>query len=282
MKVAVTGGSGSIGAYTVKEFTEHGYEVRNFDIAARTGEGVPCTRVDFSNFGDVVSVLQGYDAIVHLAAIIAPGRTSNNQIYRTNVVSTFNVLEAASLLGIRKICLASSINAIGAAFNVENHFKYFPVDEEHPRNPDEAYGLSKQTGEILADGFALRFPEMTISSMRYPAVFTPERYAMLDGETPKRRKALWCGADIRDIVRANRLAIEAEWTGHEVFFLNMANTTSETPTAELIATYFPDVELREEFPGNKALISSRKAERLLGWKAELDFREEKQKYSKGS
>ena len=106
MRIAITGGSGKIGVYTVREFQEHGYEVRNLDAVRPSHENLPTTIVDVAHFGDLVSCLNGFDAIVHLGAIVAPGRTSNNTLFRTNTQGTFNVLEAASVLGIKKVCLA--------------------------------------------------------------------------------------------------------------------------------------------------------------------------------
>jgi len=199
MRIAITGGSGRIGVYTVREFQEHGYEVRNLDVVRPPQDNIPTTIVDMTHFGDLVSCLNGFDAIVHLGAIAAPGRTSNNAIFRTNTQSTFNVLEAASVLGIKKVCLASSINALGMGYNLEQRFRYFPVDERHPCQPDEAYGLSKQVGEVVAEAFGLRFPWMTLCSMRYPAVFTPELYEILDRAAPHRRKLLWAYADVREV-----------------------------------------------------------------------------------
>ncbi len=171
MRIAVTGGIGRIGIYTVRELQNHDYEVRNLDAVRPAQKNIPTTIVDLANFGDLVSCLNGFDTVVYLGAIAAPGRTSNNAVFRVNTQSTFNVLEAASILGIKKICLASSINALGMGYNLERLFQYFPIDEQHPCQPDEAYGLSKKVGEVTADAFSLRFPWMTICSMRYPGGF---------------------------------------------------------------------------------------------------------------
>jgi nucleoside-diphosphate-sugar epimerase len=274
MRIAVTGGSGTIGNFTVRELQQSGHEVRNFDAIRPSGAGVSTSRVDVTNLGDLVSCLNGYEAIVHLAAIVAPGRTSNNEIFRVNAQSTFNVLEAASILGIKHVVLASSINAVGMHFNVEPRFQYLPLDEDHCCGPDEAYGLSKRVGEITADGFALRFPDMTISSLRYPAVITPERYPLLEREADHRHKILWAWADVREIARANRLAVETTRPGHEVYFLTADHTMSMTPSMELVAQWFPGIDVRAEITGCGALISSRKAAELLRWKHERDFETE--------
>jgi nucleoside-diphosphate-sugar epimerase len=275
MRIAVTGGSGRIGSFTIRELLANGYEVRNLDHRPPEERHCPFTRVDMMDFGEVVDTLRGFEAVVHMAAIPAPIGHSNNLVYRNNTQSTFNVLEAASILGIRKLCLASSINAVGASFNRERHFRYLPLDEDHPCSPDEAYGLSKLEGEIAANGFALRYREMTLCSMRYPAVILPDGYADVPGRESGRYRTLFAYVDIREAARANRLALEVEWTGHEAFFINADHIFSTQPTAEMLAEYYPEVPLNREFGKWEAPICTEKAERLLGWRHAFDYRERK-------
>lgn len=254
-----------------RELLAAGHVVHNFDQVKCTVSGIHTIPLDVTNFGDVVSAFRGYDGIVHLAAISAPNRAPNNRIFRDNTQSTFNVLEAASILGIRHVVLTSSINAMGMAFNVQPCVHYFPVDEAHPCAPDEAYGLSKLIGEIVADGFARRFPDMTICSLRFPMVAMPEFYRGSGRDADFWRKCLWAFCDGREVARAVRLGLEAEWRGHEAFLLAADHTPSPVPSAELAAQWYPDVPLRAPLPGHAAFVSAAKAERLLGWKHERTF-----------
>ncbi|MCB1103192.1 MAG: NAD(P)-dependent oxidoreductase [Opitutaceae bacterium] len=270
-RIALTGGSGGIGAVIAKELIAAGHVVHNFDQTKLAMPGIHTVIIDVANFGDLISGLKSYDAIVHLAAISAPGRGSSNRIFQVNTQSTFNVLEAASILGIRHVVLASSLNAMGMTFNLKPCVHYLPLDEDHPCEPDEAYGLSKLVGETVADGFARRFPEMTICSLRFPMVVMPDFYRKSGRDEQFWKRALWSFCDAREAARAVRLGLDATWRGHEVFLLAADHTPSPVPSAELAAQWYPDVPLRSPLPGHAAFVSAAKAERMLGWKHERTF-----------
>ena len=78
----------------------------------------PAAKVNCEDLGEVVSVTAGADAIVHMAAYPSPGPVTENIVFRTNTMDNWNVLEAAEINGIRKIVMASSINALGAAHQI--------------------------------------------------------------------------------------------------------------------------------------------------------------------
>jgi len=254
-----------------RELLAAGHVVHNFDQVKCTVSGIHTIPLDVTNFGDVVSAFRGYDGIVHLAAISAPNRAPNNRIFRDNTQSTFNVLEAASILGIRHVVLTSSINAMGLVFNLKPCVHYFPVDEDHPCAPDEAYGLSKLVGEIVADGFARRYPEMTICSLRFPVIVMPQYYRSADCDVEFWRKNLWTYCDSREAGRAACLSLEAKWRGHEVFFITADHSPSPEPSVKIAAQWYPDVPFKRPLEGNAPLVSSDKALRLLGWRHERTF-----------
>ena len=134
-KVVVTGGSGRLGTWVVKEFVDHGYTVVNADIKPPGGESLCRTVIlDLKELGGVYGVFEEADAVVHLAAIPSPGGHPNEVVYHNNVMSTFNVLEAAAGLGIRKVVIASSESSYGICF-AKHRFgpQYVPIDEEHPQ-----------------------------------------------------------------------------------------------------------------------------------------------------
>ena len=115
MKVLVTGGSGRAGKYVIKELLDNGHSVVNADmingyLEDRNPE-LNFKKIDFTDYGQTIFAADQCDAIIHLAAIPNPGVIPNQEVFRVNMLSTFNILEAAEEKGIEKIVLASSVNA---------------------------------------------------------------------------------------------------------------------------------------------------------------------------
>lgn len=276
MKVAVTGGSGVVGRYTIRELIQRGSEVLNIDRRPPKDDLCKFLAVDLTDHDAVTRSLAGFDAVIHLAAHPSPFGRQPHLIYTENTVSNYNVLDASAALGIRKVCLASSVNAIGMSYSRNPFYDYLPVDEVHPGRPEDCYSVSKWCCELQADACARLHPGMTISSMRYHWVTEPEKHyaglAAMDPNEERDRNGLWSYIDIRDVVRANVSAIEASWTGHERFFITANDTHSKLASMELVQRFKPDLPLRTPLPGHNALISNAKAKRLLRWEPEHSWR----------
>src|SRR5215216_5987461 len=176
MRVVVTGGSGLAGRAVVADLMEHGFDVMDVDLVPSEGPA-PFLRADLGDLGQVYGCLRDAEAVVHFAAIPRPTFDVPEVVFRTNVMSTFNVLEAASTLGINRVVYASSVSVLGFPFFVRPFAPdYVPVDEAHPLLPQDPYALSKQIGEELADGFA-RCGRLTVVSLRFPWIHTPRTFA---------------------------------------------------------------------------------------------------------
>ncbi|MCZ7648165.1 MAG: NAD(P)-dependent oxidoreductase [Planctomycetota bacterium] len=279
MKVVVTGSTGKVGRATVEHLRAEGYDVRSTDRRPPDGHEHGFRMADLANFGEAVGVLEGCEALVHLGAIPSLYGRPSHDVFANNALGAFNVLEAARMLGIKKVCLASSVNALGLSYSREPRFDYFPVDEEHPTYCEESYGLSKWVGEQVADCFARRYEDMTISSLRYHGVTNEESYDRWyrpenRGDPYDSRKHLWAYSDIRDVVRANRLALEAGWKGHEVFYITNDDSSQTVPSAELAQRCFPGVPLKKPLDGFASFFDNSKAKRLLKWKPEHTWRKQ--------
>lgn len=271
MRVAVTGGSGRLGRATVRELLAHGHEVVNLDRRAAAIPGAAFTAIDVLRPADVLNGLNGCDAVVHLAGVPSPARADAADLFGTNVIGTWNVLEAAAQLGIARLCLASSINAVGMIYNREVRFDYLPLDEDHPCRPDETYGLTKLLGEQMAEAWVRRDPARSVSSMRYSYVATAEEAPSRspscgDGQDDRAFAQLWSIAVVEEVARANRLAIERAIRGHETYFITAAETSTATPSRQLTEEFFPHVPIRGNLSDRAPLISPAKAERALGWR----------------
>lgn len=276
MRVAVTGGSGLAGRAVVADLAAHGFEATNVDLVPSDGPA-PFRRVDVEDLGQVYGALRGAEAVVHLAAIPRPTFDVPEVVFRTNVMGAFNVLEAAAALGVRRVVTASSVSVLGFPF-FERPLTpaYVPIDEEHPRLPQDAYALSKLIGEEIAEGFARR-GALDVVSLRFPWIHTPETFAMqivpLQSEPAAGASNLWSYIDARDVGAAVRLALAADVRGHEAMFVAAADSFMEIPSPELVREFHPTAIIRDGFAGNASLLSGEKAARVLGFRPRHSWRE---------
>ncbi len=247
------------------------------ETAASVAEGnVEMVIIDLSDYGAVLSALEGADAVVHLAAIPNPNQAPWPEVYANNTVSSYNVLHAAATLGIRKVCSASSINATGAAYSRSPRFDYFPLDERHPTYNEDPYSLSKWVGELQGDSIARRFEGMTIASLRFHGIRQgpPDPHAVRQAWARRlppaeiaanRARNLWGWVGIDACARACRLSIEAGYPGHEAFYIVAPYTYMEEPSLELAHQFYPDVPVRGDLSDHRGFFDTSKATRLLGW-----------------
>ncbi len=205
MRIFFTGGSGKAGKHVAPYLAAQGHQVTNADLVPLRHPAVADLRVDLTDAGQTYSALAGlatfdeldlpeqptYDAVVHFAAVPAILLTSDATTYATNVLSTYNVLEAATRLGVRKIVFASSETTYGVCFaQGERRPVYLPVDEEHPTVPEDAYAMSKVAGEVTARSFQAR-TGADVYGLRINNVIEPHEYAeKFPRSSPTRR----CGA----------------------------------------------------------------------------------------
>ncbi|WP_078546185.1 NAD-dependent epimerase/dehydratase family protein [Litchfieldia alkalitelluris] len=269
-KVVVTGGSGLLGSAVIQEFLDHDYEVINADIKYPKETLCKTVITDLTNLGEVYGVLSGADAVVHLAAIPVAYSHPNEVTFENNVMSTYNILEAAANLGIKKAVISSSESSYGICFSKQNLApQYVPIDEEHPQLPEESYGLSKIVNEKTADMIHAR-TGMQVVSMRLGNVISPEMYKNFPDfiHNPELRKTiLWSYIDTRDAASAYRLAIETDGLGSVALNIGADETSMDIESKKLIAECFPEVkDFRGELSGFAPLLNSEKAKQLLNWK----------------
>lgn len=285
MKIAVTGGNGRFGRVVVKYLAQGDHTVLNIDrVESETSptndhQHVRFVGLDLSDLAALTRALDGCDAVVHLAAIPSPINFPAPDVYVNNTVTSYNVLFAASKLGIRKVCLASSVNAVGGAYSRAARYDYFPVDEQHPTYNEDVYSLSKWVMEMQADSFARRhnLDGMTLVSLRFHGLHTltvrrtRESLAQLDPTVQQRiTNHLWGYTDIDAAARACGAAIRATYTGHEVFFIVAPTTvlTEDVSSLELAQQFHPNVPINGDLSGNTGFYNCAKAGQLLGWRHE--------------
>lgn len=169
MKILVTGGIGKVGGPVVSRLTRSGHQVTVLDRRA-TGDSLGVRCVDITDFAALSEQVRGHEAVVHLAALPAPGLAPGPETFRINCTGTFNVFEAAAAAGIRRVVCASSINALGFNFGIKTFdIQYFPIDEEHPSFTTDPYSFSKQVTEEIA-AYYWRREGITSVCLRLPMV----------------------------------------------------------------------------------------------------------------
>jgi nucleoside-diphosphate-sugar epimerase len=283
MKIAVTGGSGKAGRAVVRDLAERGHEVLNIDAVPSPDSyspeaPIPFLRADVTDFGQALEALSGgygmpgIEAVVHLAAIPSPAHATADQVFRTNVTSTYAVFSAAARLGLRRVVWASSETTLGLPF--ERPPDYAPVDEAHIF-PETSYALSKVLGEEMARQFH-RWNAITIIGLRFSNIMVREDYERFPSywDDPHARKwNLWGYVDESHVTQSVRLALEADIRGADSFIIAAADTVMKRPSRELMAEVFPGVAVADRVQGTDTLLDIAKAHSVLGYAPRFSWRE---------
>ncbi len=292
-RVIVTGGSGMAGKWVVKDLVDNGYEVVNLDRVPMKDNLARTVITDLTDSGQVFNALsmttvghefspsirpQPIDAIVHFAAIPRVMTYPDNEVFRINVMGTYNVLDAAARLGIKKVIIASSETTYGLVFAHDYRDPlYFPLDEEYPnseRPPMDSYATSKIINEVTARMYHER-DGMDIYAFRIGNVIDVNDYANFPkffADPEFRRRITWSYIDVRDLAQACRLGIEKDGLGFEVFNVAADDVSSDLPTQELLNRFYPNVPVKKELGEFETLLSNEKIKRVLGFKQEHNWR----------
>ncbi len=286
MRILVTGSTGGIGSWMVKRLLEAGHALRTLDFTAqKKGSDWEHTPGDICDLALVRRLVQGMDAVVHLAAIPydVPGRDAD--ILQTNIQGTWNVLLACSEAGVGRVVNFSSINALGHAEPFRDDL-YLPLDDDLPHRTARSYFLSKHIGEELCDAFVRR-SEMVIASLRPTMVIYPGGGARSWWKwIPEERKAefsrpdFFSYVDVRDVCEAALLALTADFSGHQAFLITADDTSMNQPTQELVDTYYGHLPWPKVSPGEylagapyRSLVDCSRAKRVLGWQPKYSQRD---------
>ncbi|MFL6038192.1 MAG: NAD-dependent epimerase/dehydratase family protein [Gaiellaceae bacterium] len=273
MKVVVTGSSGKAGRAVVSHLLEQDYDVRAVDLAAPAEPSAPFLFADLVDFGQALECLAGMDAVVHLAAIPASGIHTEQTTFRKNLLSTYNVFEAARIIGLQRIVWASSETILGLPFEREQP-AYAPIDEEHPPYPQSSYALSKLLAEELGRQLH-RWTGTPHVALRFSNIMEPSDYARFPsfwGDARLRRWNLWGYVDAQDVGASCRLALQAD-VGAEHFIVAARDTVMTRPSSELMAEVFPSVRYEPTAGEYDTLLSIEKARRLLGYDPQHSWRD---------
>lgn len=289
-RIVFTGGTGKAGRHVVPYLVDRGHEVLNVDLVPLDHPGVNTLIADIADSGQVFNALSSHfgfegfetgkgpapiDAVVHFAAVPRVLIRPDNETFRINTVGTYNVIEAAVKLGIRKIIIASSETTYGVCFaEGDKDYHSFPLEEDYDIDPMDSYGLSKVVNEKTARAFAMR-SGADIYALRIGNVIEPHEYdkfpAFLADPMSRKRNA-WSYIDARDLGQIVDLCLDKDGLGFQVFNAVNDTITADLPTEDFLAKYCPDIPLTRDLGPREAPLSNRKIREVLGFKDVHDWR----------
>ena len=298
MRVIFTGGSGKAGRHILPYLQQKGHELLNLDLLPYpTSSSLPHTfptlRTDLTQSGQVFNALSSAfsfadfsepelkpaDAVIHFAALARVLLVPDNETFAQNVTATYNVIEAACKLGIKKVVIASSETVYGSCFSqghARSRFASFPLEEDMDVNPEDSYALSKLCGERTARTFARRFPSVDIYVLRIGNVVEPHEYARdfpgyLD-DPPTRYRNAWSYVDARDLGQMCDLCLGKSGLGYQVFNATNDEVTTRQDTLELLVEFAKESKVTRDLGRREAPLANRKIREVLGFREEHNWR----------
>ena len=281
MRILLTGSAGRIGQRQTKYLLEAGYEIRTFDKTAKKKEwDWEHISGDLRDLTTVRNLMSGIDAVVHMGAIANDQRGNDEGVFGTNVMGTWNILQAGLEAGVRKYVLFSSVNALGAVGGHRSPV-HLPIGDDYPRHPMTPYQLSKHVGEDMGSSFSAKHGIQAIS-FRPGYVTLPENYKDMVNHKKENDKwgktEFWGYIDIRDVCNAVMLALKNETIKADAFLLMASDTSVSTPSRELVEEFWGEIpwigdkgNYFAENP-NRSLFDTTHSAEVLGWKPEHSWR----------
>jgi nucleoside-diphosphate-sugar epimerase len=291
MRILFTGGSGKAGKHVIPYLLDQGHRVMNVDLKPLDHPGVDNLIADITDSGQMFNAMSSYagfdemepgngvpkfDAVVHFAAVARILINPDNETFRVNTIGTYNVIEAAVKLGIKKIIIASSETTYGICFSDgKTDPKVLPLEEDYDVDPMDSYGLSKVVNEQTARSFQRR-TGVDIYALRIGNVIEPHEYAELFPHYFKnpevRRRNAFCYIDARDLGQIVDLCLQKDGLGYQVFNAGNDHNGAIIPSKELAETFFPGVPISRELEEHEALFSNQKIREVLGFKEQHNWR----------
>jgi UDP-glucose 4-epimerase len=306
MKILITGGSGFIGSHVVDSLLKLNHEVVIYDLdSPRFGQQCKYVKGDTNDLERLMSSCKDFDIIYHLAAEANVNRFYESPLYSNLITSssTLSVLECARRNNISRVILASTEWIYGSTVSKEGVSSEelqgsANIHEETPyaQNPDHLYTSSKIAAELFCKNYKTLYG-VNYTIMRYgipfgerarPETVTPifinkivkDEEITIHGTGSQTRQFIY----VKDLAEGNAACLNPK-AENQIFNINgreQIRVIDIVTTLEEILGKKAKVKFIEDRKGNYKgrFISSDKAEKLLGWKPKLSYREAMEKYIK--
>jgi UDP-glucose 4-epimerase len=294
MKLLITGASGRLAGFVVRELADrHELVLTSRRKPSEELSDFPWVHGDLTNFEDCRRMVQGVEAIQHLGAQAWPvdhpesrARAEEQGIpfdvtFKTNMLGTYYLMQAAVKAGVRIVVMAGSNCALGHGYRISNTpfpIQFLPIDETHPCYPEDSYSFSKRAGEDLMASYTRAYNIRTYVTR--PAGITPPERRQRTAENARPATGwnpwMWCWVGSEDVASAHRLLMEAadELPPHDVYLLNADDTTALEPTHELVERFRPElIPMAENMTGHQSFLSNDKLKRAVAWEHKTSWRE---------
>lgn len=298
--VLVTGGAGFIGSHIVKALLDRGDQVIVYDNYAQANprnlEGVSgeieVVAGDILDLPYLMNTVKkfGVEKIIHMAAIVG-GMVSvekPTQTAKVNIEGTLNALETARIMGAQRVIGFSTESVYGP-------FRYEPADEDHPRNPQTPYAITKMVCEMLGLHYH-RFYGVDFIAVRPSYVYGPAMpgegrrarppktfvVSAVEGKPLKMEEGGDQKVDqvhVKDLVQGVLLTLDAKEPKHRIYNLASGKAYTFGQTAEIVKELVPGASI-EVGPGlltysmgQEGAIDLSRAREDLGYTPKYDLRD---------
>ena len=279
MRVAVTGGSGRIGAAVISELLSRGHHVVNLD--RRTPDapqpGVQFVFADVGRREIVQPVLAECDAVCHLGEIPnAHVGLSPEEVFAQNTRAGSVVLQTAADLRLKRVVSTSTCQVYGAWDRPRTAPLRLPMDETHPVQPQNVYALGKVANELYAKMVAEQHG-LSVAVFRLPWVIPidwkyDETWVTRLREPPTQTDGFATYVHTADVAAAYALALEHPRPGCEIYHFSAAEVLSLYPLPARLRSHYPDYPpLPADWPPFKSPVITAKAQQHFGWTPRFNF-----------
>lgn len=293
MKVLITGGNGKLAAYLIRALAaDHELVLFARHQPAAEFANYPWIQGDLNNFDDCQRAVAGVDAIQHIGAQPWPvdhptlrARAEQAGIpfdatFKTNLLGTYYLMQAAVAAGVKTVVMAGSNCALGHGFRISQTpfpIQALPIDETHPTYPEDSYSFSKRAGEDLMAMYTRAYGIRTYVT-RIAGVCPPERRVQMAAEVkPVTAWSdwLWCWVGSEDVAAAHKLLMEKaeQLPPHDVYFLNADDTTTLELSLDIVEQFKQELlPLAIGMDNHQSFINCQKLKDAVGWQHRTSWR----------